>query len=495
MMKKIAAIARCAVFLLILAFVLGAINDVLMPNYNYFNSTWPSSTTYNQFYRMEEDTIDVLFMGSSVCMNAFSPMQLYKDYGIRSFNLGSEQQSVFMTYYWLKEALRYHKPKAIVVDALFCSDRHPEYILNAEDGLTRKSLDAMRFSSVKAEAVREFCALDKNQSELSYYLTNIRYHDRWKQLEKSDFYEGEYAYSKLMGFAPGRDETRHFYISFNPEDPNAVHEEFHELSMVYLDKIAALCQENGIEMILVELAGNEMNDGIHNRITAFAKEHGLDFYNFCETEQYNKVGAVLPEESILLHANLKGSIKMTQYMGKLLSEKYGVEGVQDHQWEEQLPFYDDFLRAEELPGVNDLETYLSLLPNDECTVFMAVKEDAYTGMPQGVKEALKKLGLYTEWDESMYRQPYIAILSGGRKIEGARGYQGHSDMFEGGKYDVLSIGYQDGNVASVKINDQEYALNRAGLNIVVYSHYLDRVIDSVNFNISEGEAAYRKTEE
>ena len=60
---------------------------------------------------------------------------------------------------------------------------------------------------------------------------------------------------------------------------------------------------------------------------------------------------------------------------------------------------------------------------------------------------------------------------------------------------MRSIGYSDGNVASVVINGQEYSVNRRGLNIVVYSHYQDKVIDSVCFDTQEGAFALRLVEE
>ena len=151
---------------------------------------------------------------------------------------------------------------------------------------------------------------------------------------------------------------------------------------------------------------------------------------------------------------------------------------------------------EELPAIDDLEAYLASLPESDCTIFMTVKDNAYTGMTEGAKAQLKRLGLYTEWNENMYRQPYMAILSEGKKIEGAGGYQAYSDRFAGGRYDVKSIGYNEGNVASVMINGEECSVNRRGLNIVVYSHYLDRVVDSVNFDLQEGDGtAFRKEQE
>ena len=486
MMKKIAGVARCVVFLTILMLVLGTINEVLQPNYTYVNADWPSSTTYNQFYRMEKNTVDVLFMGSSVCINAFSPMQLYRDHGIRSYNLGSEQQGPFLSYFWLKEALRYQKPKVVVIDALFCCTRYDETVVNTTDGMVRKCLDAMRLSPVKIEAIRTLCSLDEKQDKMSYYLKNLQYHDRWKNLNAVDFDRSERAYSKLMGYAPGRDNPRYTYKTFDPKDPTAVSDAFHELSMEYMDKMAVLCKENGIEMIFVNIPGDEIDDGKNNRFNAFAKKHGIDFYNFSETSLYQTIGAKLPEESIVLHSNLKGAAKLTAYMGNLLVGQYGIKGVKDEQWEKNLTFYENFIRMEELPSIDDAETYLATLPREDCTIFMTVKDDAYTGMTDGVKEELQKLGLHTQWNEEMYRQPYLAILSSGKIIEGAKGYQGHSDRFEGGRYDLLSIGYQDGNVASIKINGEEQSVNQRGLNIVVYSHYLNRVVDSVNFDMHGG---------
>lgn len=486
MMKKIAGVLRCVVFLLILAVALYTINGVLTPKYDFFNWYWPTSTTYRQFYQMEENSIDVLFMGSSVMMNYFSPLQIYKDYRIRSFNLGGEQQSPFLSYYWLKEALRYQKPQVVVMDVRFGFPYHPEYPINTSEGLARKAIDSMRLSPVKMEMVHELCKLDSRHDELSYYLTNLRYHDRWKTLEKSDFYRGEFMYSKMMGYTLGTDTHGETYCTFDPKDPEAVFDGFHPLSMDYLERIAVLCKEEDIELVLVSAVGNEMNDGIHNAYTALAEKYGIAFYNFSETRLHDAVGAKFPEESIFRHATPKGAVKLSCLMGRLLVQEHNVQSVQDDQWENNLPFYENVLKLHELQFTHDMETYFSLLPKEDCTIFMTVKDDAYTGMSEGVKAQLRRLGLQTEWNEGMARQPYMAILSEGRVIEGAGGYQSYSSRFEGGRYDVLSIGYQDGNVASVKINGEEYSVNRRGLNIVVYSHYQDKVIDSVNFDPQEG---------
>ena len=159
MKEQIKNIFKCVLFLLILLCSLTAINKVLVPKYILKNSTWPTTSSYRQFYKMEPNSIDVLFFGSSVCVNAFIPQEIYNDYGIRSYNLGSEQQSIFLSYYWLKEALRSQKPQVVVLDTKFMWDLHPENPINTTEGLTRKCLDPMHYSDVKKEAVHNLCEL------------------------------------------------------------------------------------------------------------------------------------------------------------------------------------------------------------------------------------------------------------------------------------------------------------------------------------------------
>ena len=174
-MKHLKNIIRSGVFLAILVSSLLAINSILTPKFNFRNSIWPTTSTYKQFYEMDRDSVDVLFIGSSVVVNAFIPQEIYNEYGIRSYNLGSEQQSIFLSYYWLKEALRFQKPQAVVLDLKFMGNSHPENPINTVETLQRKCLDPMKWSSVKREAVHRLCQLDQSQSELSYYLPGVVY--------------------------------------------------------------------------------------------------------------------------------------------------------------------------------------------------------------------------------------------------------------------------------------------------------------------------------
>lgn len=147
--------------------------------------------------------MDVVFLGSSHGVTSFLPQELYDQYGITSYNLGCEQQGMVTSYYWLREALRYQSPKAVVLECYFCFPYMVDEPLNTEESYTRKAFDFMRWSPVKAEAVKTICEIDSKQDVWSYYLPNIRYHTRWKNLDKNDYtYEDMASHSELKGFAP-----------------------------------------------------------------------------------------------------------------------------------------------------------------------------------------------------------------------------------------------------------------------------------------------------
>lgn len=114
-------------FLGILATMLSGINNILMYK-SFYNSTWPTTSTFHGFYDMEGGSIDVLFLGSSHCVSAFSPQEIYDGYGLRTYNLGSEQQNLLVSYHWLREALRTQSPKAVVLETYICFDYRRAFI-------------------------------------------------------------------------------------------------------------------------------------------------------------------------------------------------------------------------------------------------------------------------------------------------------------------------------------------------------------------------------
>lgn len=276
MKKWLQSAAWAIVFVWLLLCAVWTVNRTLMPKYGYQNTN-PLTETYKGFYRMEPNTIDVLFLGSSHTGSAFNPQELYNDYGIRSYNLGNNSQPLWISYYWLLEALKYQTPQVVVLDT-YCL-----YINGKKnESAARVPLDSMRFGAVKREAVKTVCDMDNSQSALSYFFPNIRFHTRWTGLNENDFLRGENPTPQSKGFWLYRNRCGDEEYAPFSTDEAAGEEEFLPEPGEYLDKITTLCKERGIQLILVKTPTHAQTTKRHNTVSAYAEKHDLLFYDFNE---------------------------------------------------------------------------------------------------------------------------------------------------------------------------------------------------------------------
>lgn len=487
-------VSKSILFLAIAAVMFWQLNVMLMPKYIYKNGMWPTTSSYNQFYDMKRDSIDVIFLGSSVVVNAFSPQEIYDAYRIRSYNLGSEQQSVFLSYYWLKEALRYQHPKVVVLDSTFIFSQHPGYPINTTEGLTRKCLDPMRWSTVKYEAVKALCDLDEKQTVRSYYLLTDRFHDRWKDLQEMDFVPSEVSSAPLKGFYAKEKYGEDEYVPFESKDESTL-ADADSVNYEYCGKMAKLCEENGIILLLVTLPKEGMSDGENNTLMKLADENGIDYINFCKKENYEKLNVQLPRENTVLHASVWGACKMSRFVGSLLQEKYGVSGVQDEQWEETRSFYEMTKNSCELPHVTDLHKYLSLVSDDRYTVFItiAIKGKSKSVIDDTVIASLRELGF--DADHSFSNdEAYCMVHSAEGMLEEPAdetdktgGIRGHHSI-----YKINCSATNPNKKSLIEIDGINYAKNSYGMNIVVYDNEFMKVVDSVCFASNDPAAGVKR---
>ena len=481
-MRHLKKAASCALFLAILIASLLLINGALEGKYTLQNSKWPTTSTYRQFYDMERDSVDALFLGSSLVVNAFIPQEIYNDYGICSYNLASEQQSIFLSYFWLREALRFQKPAVVVVDTKFLWNVHPEDVINTSEALTRKCLDAMRWSPVKREAVHTLCALDDSQSELSYYLTNIRYHARWTELSERDLRPAMTAHAELKGYGPLSEITDEVFVPFESAD-TAVTTELMPLMQEYMDKIAALCQENDIRLVLVSLPGNDMSDAAHNTYTQLAERYGADYYNLCEKSLYEQIG-IVPPESILWHSNIWGAEKLSRFVGGILHDSFGLGGRTDEQYESTRSAYAHVQHSADLTLITDPTEYLLALDEPGYAVFFAAH--GFEAGPVLTKEenlaALRALGLSCAFQEHPADSYAAAVIDGVVDAEESSPWAIHLVGSLRGRRSVYMLDSRGVGLAAgsgIMIDGEQCNNVIAGLNIAVYDLFTEKLIDKV----------------
>lgn len=501
MKRKLFFLLRCLCFTLILFLVLGGINHVLEPKYYLRTEAWPSTPVFRGFYEMEPDSVDVLVLGSSVSMNNLVPQKLYDDCGIRSYNLSSEQQSPAVSYYWLREALRFQTPKLVIFEPLMLQDLHPTLPLNASKWLTMVPLLAMRWSPVKLEAVRDICRQDPSQQALDYLFTNRLYHSRWSSLTASDFVYDENLAPQLFGWAPGNEAAGGGTSVFRRSGADFDYT-LREDMLEYLGRMAELCREKGIRFVMVKFPQQVRNpEEIDSAYRRAAARYGIDYYNFSDETLYARLGADPDTDCVENHGNLSGNLKNTALVGALLSEDYGLPAVEDAQYEQARPGFRRVCSNSLLPQVTDIDEYLRLLARNDYTVLISVQDDAAARMRASTKTLLRELGLSTEWSRSaMFRRAYIAVIADGEirelvsqdNLGKALRCSGSFNQMRN-RYEIVSTGHDntDGLLCAIEIDGKDYAVNRRGLNIVVYDPAAESVVDSVCFDIYDGSACSR----
>lgn len=147
--------------------------------------------------------------------------------------------------------------------------------------------------------------------------------------------------------------------------------------------------------------------------------------------------------------------------------------------------------------------YLELLRhNRQYSIFLTIRDDGTREINTELQNQLSALGL-EEILPGHYRWSYYAILIPGeekREKISEKELSCTGTLPDGAQYTVISQGGLSGAgggagrylTCSVKINDVEYAVQRIGLNFVIYDNEHSVVADSVEFNTYDGLGARRK---
>ena len=209
--------------------------DVLRPAHTDYGSTWEA-------YLCEpEDSIDVLFLGSSYAYCDWNPGAMYGASGLTGYVMGGSEQTPGITYWYLKEALKTQSPSVVVMEgtSLFF-DRYQNY--------TQINLGYMPWGMNRVRAILECAEEDK---KLGLFWDLWFYHDRWKELTAADV--------KKALLPAGADHLKgHTAVDqvFQQTEGGPFLSEMRQSEEVYqqnledLARIARLCADNGIDLIV-----------------------------------------------------------------------------------------------------------------------------------------------------------------------------------------------------------------------------------------------------
>ena len=483
-------------FVIITVLTVGIVNEWLKPKY-YYTETWPTTNTYKDFYNLKKNTVDVLFFGSSHAVCSFNPQILYDNYGIVSYNLGCEQQSLLITYYWLKEALKYQSPKVVVLDTYTFHKYTDAYVynnMNCSEGAVRKPMDSMRLSPLKWEAGMAIEKVDPTQIGLSFPLLNIRYHTRWTGLGENDYTEHSMIdHGGVKGFTViGGKNPDAVDVTFKEADAATVEPEpMVEIADEYLWKIISLCKENNIQFILANIPYGESIQR-YKATNDYAKAHDIPFYDFNEEKLYNEINYSV-SENLYGHPNYLGAEKISMYMGKLLTENYGITKKEDSSFDVSRELFNHKVENIKLKDTADIHQYLDLLGNERYDVFVLGSNNIGGYIDDEMMGKLHSLGFKSDLKSVSENTHYCAVKSSGNITEELTS---ENIKFDGSVRDGLttysyvvdtSAMIPRGHKYSLVISGVECGNASPGLNFIVYDDEQKMIVDKVNFNTSVSE--------
>ena len=286
-----------------------------------------------EFYKEPKDSLDVVFVGDSSIYKGVSPMQLWHEHGIASYNYASPTQRVWDSYYCVKEVLNYQKPKVIVMDTnqIFREDpTTPEY--------QRHLYDNVKMGKPKLEGISNKIQGNDMKKVFSYIFPITRFHSRWSELKDNDFalYEGEYPYV-FKGYMVVNKTKPFIQKNKNKRKGNDV---IGENVLFYLEEIKKETDKNNVKFVLISVPNPKTwNDNRRNQITQWANMHNVEFIDLNGTSKIN-IDWNQDTEDEGTHLNWKGAKKNTYYLGNHLVTKYKLT---NHKKEEQ---YKDWLECE-----------------------------------------------------------------------------------------------------------------------------------------------------
>ena len=335
-MKKKIIISIAAI--LIISIILVLFSMLLVPKY----ITNPEGRLTGEYYSQSGDN-DVIFLGDCEVYETFVPAVLWDKYGISSYVRGSSQQLIWQSYYILKETLKYENPKAVVFNVYSLKYGKPQ-----KEAYNRMTFDTMKWSKTKFDAISVSMTDDENM--LDYIFPLLRYHSRITELESNDFKYwfkepervSDSGYLMQTGIVPRpeQDEAPKELLSYD----------FSQNALDYLDKMKELCDNNGVELILVKAPTNSWNyywyDEYEEQVQDYVEKSGLKYYNLIEKENEIGIDWSVDTYDEGFHLNVYGAEKTTEYFGKILVDNHQIENRKENselaeKWNERLKIYND----------------------------------------------------------------------------------------------------------------------------------------------------------
>lgn len=264
-----------------------------------------------------ENSIDVVAVGDSECALAISPMAIWQEQGIVSYNCGTAGQYLYEAYGYLLQAFQRQEIQVVLLDT----------------NLIFRECAAESWLFSKAER----------------WLPVLRYHNRWKSMRAEDLGPVKYTWTdEYKGWM--------FYTESEPYCggeymiPTDAVREIPDCNQICLREIVRLCEKEGASLIFISTPSPvNWNYESHNAVQALSDAWHIPYLDMNLMTDEIAIDWQTETKDGGDHLNYLGAAKASAWLGRYLAQQYDLT---DHRgedsyadWEEAFQIYQEAMEA------------------------------------------------------------------------------------------------------------------------------------------------------
>lgn len=294
----------------------------------------------NQFFQNitaeEKNTIDVLFVGDSTVLNAVSPIVLWQNNKITSYNISYSIMQPKEAYFDTLKVFETQSPKYVFLEASFLVD-----VVNKDVFLQWKANDRIMLlnNQITGYIEKIFPTIRYKNS-----LKDMSFKEIIRKKPKSinSIYKG-YNYSKhSIPFVEGTEFNETGEINFVNNGDN------------YFYLLKDYCDKNNCELILFSLPHiSSWREDKHNKIAELADKENIKYidYHLNSNKLIDEFSWKTDTQDGGAHLNFSGATKTTKAIGDYLVNELGMEPTkltkeQAEKWDNDTKLFYEAIKKE-----------------------------------------------------------------------------------------------------------------------------------------------------
>ncbi len=447
-----------------------------------------------------EEPVDIVYIGGSDTFRYWEGPRAYGEYGITSYGYATNSIQAEGIKGEIREVLKYQDPRLFIIDLRpfqYWSEKVAE-------GGTRNVTDSLDYSLNRFMLVHDILsnripADDTEDTDaVSYYFDIVKYHTETDRLGKEGYWQN-WKNTMDTPWSGYEFAKTHEFLSIPDNVYTEERGELKEGSEKTLIDLLKFCQQKELNVLFVACPYwiTEEHWKLYNAMQDLIESYGFKYLN--ANAYYEEMGIDWSLDFYnISHMNSLGSEKYTRFLAEYILEHYQLldhrndddTELRDTQWQ-------DFLEKDEetkeaiyevvegkqiaykdggkLKNIENPFEWAMMSQNDNYTVFIADVGEAWASNSQ-TEKLLPLLSLTIDNMEDAIRiySGTTSIYKSDKSLEEnyEKKFSDHTDFNP--TYEINS-----GDECTIKIDDKEYALNKEGLNIVVWDNNYREVLDSV----------------